>query len=42
MDTLARRLLGALASAERPIKVFANPRQARNWLDDRPKERAAL
>lgn len=36
------RLLGALASAERPIKVFANPRQARNWLDDLPKERAAL
>ena len=35
------RLLGALASAERPIKVFANPRQARNWLDDQPKERAA-
>ena len=36
------RLLGALASAERPIKLFANPRQARNWLDDLPKERAAL
>ena len=35
------RLLGALASAERPIKVFAKPRQARNWLDDLPKERAA-
>ena len=33
------RLLGALASAERPIKVFANPRQARNWLDDLPKSR---
>ena len=27
------RLLGALASAKRPIKVFANPRQARNWID---------
>ena len=36
------RLLGALASAERPIKVFANPRQARNWIDDLPKERVAL
>jgi hypothetical protein len=35
------RLLGALASAKRPIKVFANPRQARNWIDDPPKERAA-
>ncbi|MBL6617020.1 MAG: hypothetical protein ISP49_00530 [Reyranella sp.] len=27
------RLLGALASAKRPIKVFASPRQARNWLE---------
>ena len=27
------RLLGALASAERPIKVFENPRQARNWIE---------
>lgn len=28
------RLLGALASAKRPIKVFGNPRQARNWIED--------
>ena len=27
------RLLGALASAERPIKVFTSLRQARNWID---------
>jgi hypothetical protein len=27
------RLLGALASADRPIKVFASLRQASNWLD---------
>jgi hypothetical protein len=27
------RLLGALASARRPIKVFENPRQARNWIE---------
>ena len=27
------RLLGALASAKRPIKVFDSPRQARNWID---------
>jgi hypothetical protein len=33
------RLLGALASAERPIKVFASPRQARNWIEDQDKER---
>jgi hypothetical protein len=26
------RLLGALASADRPMKVFASVRQARNWL----------
>jgi len=26
------RLLGALASADRPMKVFTNLRQARNWL----------
>ena len=36
------RLRGALASAKRPIKVFASPRPARYWLDDLPKERAAL
>ena len=34
------RLLGALASAKRPIKVFDNPRQARNWIEDQAKERA--
>ena len=27
------RLLGALASADRPMKVFTSVRQARNWLD---------
>lgn len=27
------RLMGALASAKRPIKVFENPRQARNWIE---------
>jgi len=27
------RLLGALASADRPMKVFTSRRQARNWLD---------
>ena len=32
-------LLGALASAERPIKVFDSPRQARNWIEDQAKER---
>jgi hypothetical protein len=35
------RLLGALASAERPIRVFTTPRQARNWIADLAKERAA-
>lgn len=33
------RLLGALASAKRPIKVFETPRQARNWIEDQAKER---
>jgi hypothetical protein len=32
------RLLGALAAADRPIKVFTSARQARTWLD---KEAAA-
>ena len=27
------RLLGALASADRPMKVFTSVQQARNWLD---------
>lgn len=37
------RLLGALASAKRPIKVFNSPRQARNWIEDQAgaKERTA-
>lgn len=35
------RLLGALAAAERPIKVFATLRQARNWIEDPAKERMA-
>lgn len=35
------RLLGALAAAKRPIKVFANPRQARNWIDLLAQERVA-
>ena len=26
------RLLGALAAADRPIKVFSTPRAARNWI----------
>jgi hypothetical protein len=32
------RLLGALAAADRPMRMFVNLRQARNWLDqkDRP------
>ena len=28
------RLLGALASADRPIKMFPSPRQAHTWLGD--------
>lgn len=35
------RLLGALASADRPIKVFSTPRQARNWIEEQAKERAS-
>jgi hypothetical protein len=27
------RLLGALASADRPMKVFTSVRQARSWLN---------
>ena len=30
------RLLGALAAAERPIKVFTTPRAARNWIAEQP------
>jgi hypothetical protein len=29
------RLLGALASADRPIKLFETPRRAHNWLRER-------
>lgn len=35
------RLLGALASAKRPIRVFTSPRQARNWIEELTTERAA-
>jgi hypothetical protein len=31
-ETFAR-LLGALAAADRPMKLFTSLRQARNWLD---------
>ena len=34
------RLLGALASAKRPIRVFTSPRQARNWIEDQAKANA--
>jgi hypothetical protein len=27
------RLLGVLAAADRPMKVFQNPRRARRWID---------
>ena len=37
--TVFARLLGALASAERPIKVFDSPRQARTWIEYQAKER---
>ncbi|HZB54824.1 MAG TPA: hypothetical protein VE527_14415 [Reyranella sp.] len=37
--TVFARLLGALASAKRPIKLFDTPRQARNWIEDQAKER---
>lgn len=30
------RLLGALAAADRPMKLFSNPRKARLWLDRQP------
>lgn len=30
------RLLGALAAAERPIKVFTTPRAACNWIAEQP------
>lgn len=35
------RLLGALASAQRPIRVFTGPRAARNWIEEQSKEHAA-
>ena len=34
-DTFAR-LLGALAAADRPMKMFTSLRQARTWLDQQP------
>jgi hypothetical protein len=37
--TVFARLLGALASAQRPIKVFDSARQARNWIEYQAKER---
>ncbi|MFZ5782122.1 MAG: hypothetical protein ACOY4R_18155 [Pseudomonadota bacterium] len=33
------RLLGALASADRPIKVFETPRRARNWIREQTEAR---
>ena len=30
------RLLGALATADRPMKVFEGLKQARRWIDDQP------
>jgi hypothetical protein len=37
--TMFARVLGALASAKRPIRVFTTPRQARNWIEDLATER---
>jgi hypothetical protein len=34
------RLLGALASAKRPIRVFTSLRQARNWIADQAEANA--
>jgi hypothetical protein len=34
------RLLGALASADRPMKVFTSLRQAHNWLDQQASQAA--
>ena len=34
------RLLGVLAVADRPMKVFETPRQARRWIDAQLKESA--
>lgn len=31
------RLFGALAAADRPIKIFRDVRAARRWLDDQPR-----
>jgi hypothetical protein len=39
---LFARLLGALASAERPIKLFDSPRPARNWIDSHEPRATAL
>jgi hypothetical protein len=38
---LFARLLGALASARRPMKVFESPRQARNWINQFSSQAAA-
>ena len=31
------RVLGALALADRPMRLFDNPTRARNWLDAQPR-----
>jgi len=31
------RVLGALALADRPMKLFDSPTRARNWLDAQPR-----
>jgi hypothetical protein len=36
------RVLGALATADRPMKVFSEFRQARKWIDAQPNARADL
>jgi hypothetical protein len=32
------RVLGALALADRPMKLFDSPTRARNWLDAQPRD----
>ena len=32
------RVLGALALADRPMRLFDNPTRARNWLDAQPRD----
>ncbi len=36
------RLLGVFAAEDRATKVFANPRQARRWIEQRSDEPASL